>query len=239
MEPRFAYLWINVGSLALPLIFSFDRRVAFASRYRNWMPALLCTAVVFILWDVGKTRLGAWGFNPRYITGFRLDVLPWEEVLFFFTVPYACLFIYACVQRYFPGARLCASPAFWRVAALLSAVVAWVMRSKMYTAITLAYASGLFFLCSFLSGRLGHFPLAYLLHLIPFFIVNGLLTALPVVTYNPDEILGLHLGTIPVEDALYSLNLFLTNVVLYEWLMTRVPGKHNGRNFGPAVASHT
>ncbi|MCS6982179.1 MAG: lycopene cyclase domain-containing protein [Flavobacteriales bacterium] len=239
MEPRFVYLWINLGSLAIPLILSFDRRVAFASRYRYWLPALLCTALVFILWDIGKTRQGVWGFNPHYITGFRLDVLPWEEVLFFFTIPYACLFIYVCVQSYFPTARLCASRGLWRLASLLSAMAAVLVHSRLYTAITLIYSSALFLVCSFLSNRLGHFPLAYLLHLVPFFIVNGLLTALPVVTYNPEEILGLRLGSIPIEDTLYSLNLFLTNVVLYEWLIARIRSKHRDKNSDPLVASHT
>jgi lycopene cyclase domain-containing protein len=56
----------------------------------------------------------------------------------------------------------------------------------------------------------------YLLHLVPFFIVNGVLTALPVVEYAPFGITGVRLGTIPVEDTLYSFVLLILNVYFYE-----------------------
>jgi lycopene cyclase domain-containing protein len=61
--------------------------------------------------------------------------------------------------------------------------------------------------------------------LIPFFIVNGILTGTgpdaPVVWYNNDENLGIRLLTIPVEDIFYGFELLLLNVLLYEYLQTR------------------
>jgi lycopene cyclase domain-containing protein len=62
---------------------------------------------------------------------------------------------------------------------------------------------------------------AYLVHLIPFFAINGVLTALPVVVYNDAENLGVRLGTVPADDLVYSLLLFLMNVTFYEWLRRR------------------
>ena len=64
---------------------------------------------------------------------------------------------------------------------------------------------------------MGKFYRAYLVSLIPFFIVNGLLTCIPVVTYNNNENLGIRLGTIPVEDTIYLLLLLLMNIVIYEF----------------------
>jgi len=49
----------------------------------------------------------------------------------------------------------------------------------------------------------------WLIHLIPFFAVNGVLTALPIVWYNNSENLNVRLGSVPVEDAFYSLLLLL------------------------------
>jgi lycopene cyclase domain-containing protein len=61
------------------------------------------------------------------------------------------------------------------------------------------------------------FGLSYLVHLLPFLIVNGLLTGLPVVKYNSGFITGLRVISIPVEDFLFALSLFLSNVTVYEF----------------------
>jgi len=55
-----------------------------------------------------------------------------------------------------------------------------------------------------------------LVMLIPFFIVNGILTGSfidnEIVWYNNDENLGIRLFTIPVEDTIYAFTLILTNL---------------------------
>jgi lycopene cyclase domain-containing protein len=68
---------------------------------------------------------------------------------------------------------------------------------------------------------LSRFYVGYLFSLIPFFIVNGILTYLPVVTYDNAENLGIRLFTIPIEDTIYCLLLLLMNVTMYEWLKER------------------
>ena len=54
--------------------------------------------------------------------------------------------------------------------------------------------------------------------LIPFFIVNGILTGSmienEVVWYNNSENLNIRLFTIPVEDTFYAFSLILTNLAL-------------------------
>jgi len=58
--------------------------------------------------------------------------------------------------------------------------------------------------------------------LIPFFIVNGILTGSfienEVVWYNNSENLGVRLLTIPIEDTIYAFTLILTNLLLMEFL---------------------
>jgi lycopene cyclase domain-containing protein len=72
---------------------------------------------------------------------------------------------------------------------------------------------------------MGRLYLAFGMILIPFFIVNGILTGSfiddQVVWYNNDENLGIRIGTIPLEDTFYALLLFTMNVSLYEWLRAR------------------
>lgn len=216
MPASFTYLLLNAGVFFIPFLLSFDKKVRFAGHWYRWGIAIPFTAFIFILWDIWKTRQGVWSFNSRYITGYYLDVLPLEEVLFFFTIPYACLFIYACVKVYFPRALLILPRQGWWALAFLAAMGAVGWRDKLYTSINFAYASLVFILSAFRNERLGAFPLTYALHLVPFFLVNGILTAWPVVQYNDEETLGIRLGTIPMEDTVYSLNLLLTNVLIYE-----------------------
>jgi lycopene cyclase domain-containing protein len=60
----------------------------------------------------------------------------------------------------------------------------------------------------------------YLFLLIPFFIVNGILTGTgleaPIVWYNNQENLGVRLLTIPIEDTFYGFELIVLNVFFYE-----------------------
>ena len=50
---------------------------------------------------------------------------------------------------------------------------------------------------------------------------NGYLTWRPVVLYNPDQILGARLGTIPLEDFLYGFTLISLSVILWEFFKAR------------------
>jgi lycopene cyclase domain-containing protein len=65
----------------------------------------------------------------------------------------------------------------------------------------------------------------YLILLIPFLIVNGILTGTgleePVVRYNHSETLGIRLLTIPVEDIFYGFELLLLNLLIYLQLLRK------------------
>jgi lycopene cyclase domain-containing protein len=72
---------------------------------------------------------------------------------------------------------------------------------------------------------MGRFYVAFAFTLIPFLLINGLLTGSfidePVVWYDDNETLGIRLGTIPFEDIFYGMLLILTNIIVLEWLEER------------------
>jgi lycopene cyclase domain-containing protein len=98
-----AYFWINILTIIGPLALSFDKKVAFASKWRLILPAILIPAFLYLVWDFIFTRLGVWHFNSEYIFGAYVLNLPAEEIGFFLAIPYACLFIYECLRCYAPG----------------------------------------------------------------------------------------------------------------------------------------
>lgn len=228
---HYTYLLLNMATLFFPLVLSFDKKVAFYKKWREVLSAILLTALVFIPWDMWKTHAGVWAFNPRYLSGLYIGNLPVEEWLFFFTVPYAILFIYACLEVYFPDRLYRIAPGLSKgvFAGLLFVTVFFT--DRMYTVITFPLAALFLLFHKYVFGDryLGRFWMAYFVHLIPFFLVNGLLTSLPVVTYNPAEQIGLRIYTVPVEDAVYSLLLLLMNVTFYEWLRERKK-RHSANN---------
>ncbi|MHC2991176.1 membrane protein [Pontibacter sp. HJ8] len=218
------YLYLNIFTILFPLLLSFDRKVAF---YKNWSylwPAIGVNAALFILWDVLFTKAGVWGFNEEYLVGIYLLNMPLEEVLFFITVPYACVFIYEVLNAYLSKDLL--QPYAKGITLLLIPVLlllAVFNLEKLYTSITftlLAVMLGLHYFF-FRTRKLGRFYLAYLVHLVPFLLVNGVLTYLPIVWYDDRYNLGLRIVSIPVEDTMYSMLMLLLTISLYEGLKQR------------------
>jgi len=63
--------------------------------------------------------------------------------------------------------------------------------------------------------------------MIPFLIINGVLTAMPVLIYNESEIIGIRIYTIPVEDVFYGMLLYLSVLTIYEGLKQNRDFKKN------------
>lgn len=228
MEGNGLYLLLNAASISIPLLLSFDTKVHFYTAWKYVLPAILLVGLPFIAWDVLFTAQGYWGFNERYLSGVYLADLPLAEIFFFITVPYSCLFIYECLRAYF-GQRLQTldlRPVLWL---LLTAgiVLNFAHPGKPYTlSATLlagAIALGLLF------ARPAYLQLliaTFLLTIIPFLAVNGILTGSwineEVVWYSPTAFSGWRIFTIPVEDLFYSFDLIALNIIVAEVLRARL-----------------
>ena len=219
---HYTYFIILLATVIFPFVYSFEgKRIAFYTKWKYLFPSLMVTAALFVVWDYYFTKWGVWGFNPQYITGVKLLNLPVEEVLFFITIPFSCIFIYEAVGYYFPGPIMPNHSVKLALAlSCLFVIVAACNLDKLYTAAAFGCAAFLLLMHSMLyyNKFLGKFFLMYLFHLVPFFIVNGFLTYLPVVIYNDTQNMGIRLASIPLEDSVYSLSLLLINVTIYEAL---------------------
>lgn len=218
VNETYYYLLLNFLTILFPFAFSFEKRIRY---YRQWVyviPAITTTAAFFIFWDYFFTRWNVWSFNPAYITGRMIGGLPIEEILFFFCIPYACMFMYVIIREIFvkpavyPFARVIAA-----VAGIISFLCALAYAGQLYTSVTFLIM-GCVLVLLFFNGApyLFTFLLTYFVQLIPFLLVNGILTSMPVVEYNPLYFSGVRFYSIPAEDFLYSALLLLMNVTIYE-----------------------
>lgn len=232
MNPKYLYLTIDILTILVPLIGSFYSKAPFYKKWKFLWIAILIPAIIFLVWDELFTRANVWGFNSRYVTGLYIGTLPIEEVLFFICIPYACVFTYFALNHLierdylFPHHELISS------ALIIVLLVAGIYNvEKWYTGITFI-GLGLLLAYQMLKLRpryMGRFYFAYFIILIPFFIVNGILTGSflgeEVVWYSDHHTLTLRLGTIPVEDVFYAMMLMLLNVGIFEWLQERYPSR--------------
>ena len=218
LAEKYYYLIIDFASFAFPFLFSFHPQIKFYKQWWFYLPSMLLTAFIFIIWDEWFARMNVWYFNPKYVVGIYAGKLPLEEILFFILIPYCLSFMHHCMPLGFKIIEKKSKLKYlnWAVALFILSV-GMLSVYKWYTGFTFL-ATGLFLAILLWYDKESKFPwkqfwLTYLLGLIPFFIVNGLLTSIPIVNYNNAENLGIRITTIPVEDFVYNLLLFLCNIV--------------------------
>lgn len=228
---HYYYLGLDLFSISFPLAASFEPRIRFWRKWPGLFTGIGVMAVMFLVWDAIFTANGVWGFNPRYILGPRFLHLPIEEWLFFLAVPYSCTFLYE-VMRYYVRRDVLGRHARPLSIALIAVllVVGIATWGRIYTNVTF-FCTALFLAYHVFVAKspwLGRFYMGYAVSLIPFFLVNGILTGWllpePIVWYNNAENLGIRLNTIPIEDSMYLLFFLLIVITFYERPLKREHG---------------
>lgn len=239
------YATLMISTISVPLVLSFDRKLQFFRQWKHLFPAMLMVALSYIVVDILFTHFGVWGFNARYHSAITMLGLPLEEWLFFFAVPYASIFLHDALVLYFPWLRLSQKTGNTLTGLLIVATMLLLAfnTGKTYT----TYASilmALALVASFFdsSGSIRPFYLSFLVILLPFVAVNGVLTGSyiqePVVWYNDAENLGIRLFTIPVEDFAYGFSLILFNLIIRAKLQSARAKKHHHTNIRAHEKTH-
>jgi len=222
LESKYLYLGLLILCISYPLVQSFESRIRF---YKNWKPlflSILIMMALFIPWDVWFASESIWWFKKEYVLGITIFNLPIEEWLFFIIVPYACVFIYEVLNFYVKKDVLSpiAKP-FFIVFGISLLILGVVYFPNYYTSITFVLTGIASLLIAYIGpGWLGRFLLTYFVSLLPFFLVNGVLTGYftnsPIVNYNTQQIIGFRIFTIPIEDSIYNFLMLLIVIYSYE-----------------------
>lgn len=215
------YGYILLCSFLGPLVLSFDKKVAYYRKAPRLVLPVFMVSGLFLIWDQWFTERGIWGFNLMHTAHIFFGKLPLEEILFFVVVPYNCIFIYEVMGAYF---RLENKPTlnhlFFGGFFILGMLLILQQPTGWYTLSSVLFAFALSTALLILNPKwLTQFVVSFLVCLVPFLIVNGLLTGVitaePVVWYNPAEFSGWRIITIPVEDLFYNFDLLVGFVAFF------------------------
>jgi lycopene cyclase domain-containing protein len=217
----YTYLLINLFILVGPFALSFVTSVNYKAKWGRVLLASLPVAVLFIIWDSFASSRGDWAFSESRTLPFRIASLPFEELLFFFTVPFSCLFIYESLSHFKKDTYFQWKPWYSAVLSVIAFVIAILYRSQYYTMTVFLFIALYFLYTTFGSQKIlgtRNFWLYLALSYIPFVLFNYLLTSIPVVTYSSDAIWGGRFLTIPFEDFFYNFILLVLYLEAYLWI---------------------
>lgn len=207
-------LFIFVPILLISLIRPYKLR---AIPFKSGAISITVSALFFIAFDMYATQL-FWYFNPKYILGMYLYKIPLEEFLFFFSVPFACLFIWENIRN-----QKKTAPDFTALLILLfSAIGMYGLNHRIWYTVSV---SGMMIACIALDKilrtglfRNKRFYIFLIVVNVLTLIFNLYLTARPIVLYDFQFKTNLSVITIPVEDFIFGTALLTLNTLLYEKL---------------------
>ena len=217
------YFKVLLFSFIIPFIFSFHQKIKFYKFFKQIAASLSLIGFFFIIWDIYFTKIGVWGFDKKHHSSIMLSNLPLEEVLFFLVIPFVCVFTYFVLSEK-KVLNLNINTTFLKLICILLIVLAALFFKNAYTiSVLILTILILLYIIYYRPDWIGYFFSMYLIiHVFPFLLVNGVLTGyitdLPPVWYDSNNIIGVRLGTIPVEDFLYSFILLFLNTSLFEYL---------------------
>jgi|SRR5690348_13533881 lycopene cyclase domain-containing protein len=216
------YFFVDFFTVIIPFVFSFHPKIKFYKTWLQFAIAAVCVGFLFIIWDSIFVKVGVWNFNPRYVSGINFLNLPIEEILFFICIPFSCVFTYYCLNKFYNLAwNAKTENIFCFVFSIILLITGLFFLNKVYTSVTFISTAIVSLLLKFVFKIkwFGKAVTVYALLLIPFLIVNGILTGTglqePVVNYNQIQNLNIRLFTIPLEDVFYGFEMFVLNLFIY------------------------
>lgn len=222
---NYIFLSILILIVIAPAYYAITGKYDFRNKLRYGMPAIFITGFMFLLWDIRFTEVGIWSYDTDFTIGIFHKSLPIEQWLVYLVFPVTALLVYEIMKTRFRTLDL--NTVFTAVALLLVivlAVFAYLFRVRIYTffsfLFTTIYLAYTIFRKQF-KPNLTYFFLTYLIILIPYFILNWILTWNLAIEYHQEQVLNVWIGMIPIENFVYLFLLLLINITVYEYLSVK------------------
>lgn len=94
MDDSYQYLILMAACIAITLPLEFVLRARVYRRPVRLLLAMLPMLIIFVAWDILGIVREHWTYNPQFITGINLGVMPLEELVFFLVIPLCGLLTY-------------------------------------------------------------------------------------------------------------------------------------------------
>lgn len=216
------YLLLALGMLLIPILLLFVKRINFNQTIKFAIPAVVLTGLIFSIMATSFVIFGAWVFNPTYLSGISIWLIPAEETLFYMTSCLAGIAIYQALNVFFPNNELDKfSLSMSNLMLGICIAMLFFGHLKLYSTLTFGFLFVLILYIEYLNKlRFSYrFYRAYLLSLVFFYVAYGLISVLPVISYK--DTLDLGIGYIPFESHFYFMAMLLLSVYLFEWFKNK------------------
>ncbi|MDX9883218.1 MAG: lycopene cyclase domain-containing protein [Prolixibacteraceae bacterium] len=221
--------YIFLAFLALICIASsfciFCEKYGLKKKLRYGIPSVLISGIMFLLWDIRFTQMGVWNYHTNFTMGIFYKGLPLEQWLFYLVFPLAGWVVYEMVKTRFGTLDL--GTVFTAVGLLMVAglaVAAYLYRNQAYTfsvsLFTAVYLGYTIFRKQFQS-HITHFFLTYIVLLVPYFLLNGMLSWNLVIEYHQEQVINIRVWMMPVENSVFLFLLMLIGCTVYEYFSER------------------
>jgi lycopene cyclase domain-containing protein len=218
---NFEYLLFNIIVISGPIYFGVQSKYGFKKYAKTAITAVIITAVPYLIWDSIVTY-EHWYFNEKYTLPVRLFNLPIGEILFFITVPFACLFTWEMISQNIKEVIFVEKKLIKTIFAIIPFIGTLIFISGLqYTGLAIIAVGLAIFLDYVLGTKLlfsRNFNLYLILVILFTLIFNWYLTARPVVLYGIQYQLDFRIITIPIEDFVYGISLMYFATAIYEYL---------------------
>jgi len=222
---NYIFLIILILIFIVPLFFIITGKCDFRKKLRYAVPAILISGFLFLLWDIRFTEAGVWSYDADFTLGIFYKGLPLEQWLFYLIIPCSGLVIYEVIKARFSA--LDWNNAFTAIGLLMVvglAIAAYIYCVQVYTfycsLLTAVYLGYTIFRMQFKS-HLTHFFLSYLVVLVPYFLLSGILSWNLAIEYHQEQVLNVRFWMMPVENLVFLFLLMLMNTTVYEYLSER------------------
>jgi hypothetical protein len=220
----YTYLILAIALLLVPFFFLIDGKTfKYAQLKQTIVPSILVT-IVFSEVAVFFTMEKIWVFNPTYLLGYFYRTLPIEGYLFLFAFSFAGLGIYNYLNAKFPKNDLQKySLALSNLMLGVFIAILFFAHNKWFPLITVVMVMVLLLAIEYINKLrfMYWFYRAFLVCLVPFYIVYAFIGNLPIITYSKAESIGVNLANIPFENHFYIMGMLLLGVYLVEYFKNR------------------
>ncbi len=218
----YTFLIILILVFIVPLFYIISGKYDFRKKLRYGIPAILISGFIFLLWDIRFTEVGVWSYDADYTLGISQKGLPLEQWLFYLVFSCTSLLVYEAIKTRFRTLDL--NNIFVAIGLLMVivfAIIAYMYRVRVYTFFCFLFTAVYFGYTIFrnqFKSCLTHFFLSYLVMLVPYFLLNGILTWNMAIEYHQEQVLNVWILMMPVENLVFLFLLLLINTTVYEYL---------------------